>query len=198
MPIISTATVKSLVGISDSTYDTQIGVLIPVIQEWLIEHLNNRFLDTAVQMESSTLTFVAVDGETAAKITDSQSLFVQDGDVLTYFYSGMDLDVRGSYRNDKIIAVETVEDGTLTLASGETLVSEDAEDDNTFVLLTRVNWPTGIQRPTARLILYDLKQKNPSLKSKSLADYSETYMGEGDYPPDLLKAFRPWKKMKWG
>ena len=194
MPIITKEQAKSLVGITASTYDTQIAALIPVMQDWIVEYLNNKFLDNTVRMGSSNLTFV---DDTPATITDSSSLFIENGDNKTYFYDGMDLEIHGTYRNDKIVEIDTVAAGTLTLASGETLVDEDAEDDNTYVLLTRINWPTGIQRPFARLLLFDLKMKNPALKSRSLADYTETYAGEGDYPPDLLKAFTSWKKMRW-
>lgn len=194
MPIIDTDTVKSILGISETTYDTQIATIIPYIQNWIIKYLNNRFLDNYVRMESSTLCF---NSGTPAKITDSSELFISDGDVLTYFYSGMDLDIHGTYRNDKIVSVETVEESTLTLSSGHTLIDEDAELNRTYVLLTRVNWDDGIKPVIADMIYYKLDNKR-FLKSWGLADWTQVNMGDGGYPVELLKQLRPWKKLKWG
>lgn len=196
MPIIDTDTVKTLLQITDTdaTRDAAIDDLIPKMQKWLIAYLNNRFLDLSVQMGSSDLTFT---NATPATITDSSSKFVQDGDVVTYFYDGMDLDIKGTYRNDKIVQVATVTAGTLTLATGEPLVTEDAESQNNYVILTRVVFDEGMQPTIADMINWKL-DKDRFCERFSIADYSETKLGKGGYPVELLKNLNPWKKMKWG
>ena len=185
MAIITTAKVKTLLQISVSTYDTLIDELIPIFQNWIVEYLNNRF-HTSIYITASTLAFVDSGPDT---ITDSDEGF-EDAE----FTDAIDIDVSGSEDNDGIYAVDTVVAGTLTLASGEELIAEDAGEG---VTITRVRFPKGLWMPTAQCIKFDMAKRDPSLKSKSLADHSESYSGMGDYPPGLLARFNQWKKFNY-
>lgn len=185
MAIITTAKVKTLLQISGSTYDSLIDELIPAFQNWIVEYLQNWF-HTGIYLDASTIAFVHSEPDT---ITDSDEGFV-DAD----FTDSIDIHVSGSKDNDGIYAVDTAAAGTLKLESGEELIAEDAGEG---VTITRVKFPKALWMPTALCIKVDMAKRDPSLKSKSLADHSESYSEDGRYPPALLKMFNPWKQFNY-
>lgn len=190
MAIITTAEVKTFLQISGSTYDTLIAALIPKIQDWVVNYCNNPFHVITKKMYATTIAFVDSDPDT---ITDSASGFVSAG-----FTDAIDVHVEGSIDNDGIYAVDTVAAGTLTLASGESLIAEDA---GSGVVITRVRFPQGIKLPVARLIGFDMQKNNMiSVKSQSLGDYSVNYAGgsgvkDAGYPQGLLMDFAPYRQL---
>jgi len=106
MGIITTAEVKSILGITASTYDTQIAYLIPYIQDDVVTYLNNDFRDDGIKVSGATIAFLE-NGASADSITDSDSAFVTAG-----FEAEMDITVEGSKHNDGIYNVDTVIAGT--------------------------------------------------------------------------------------
>jgi hypothetical protein len=185
MAIITRTTAKTLLQITSTDYDTVIDALIPKIQSWAVEYLKNRFHINDIYYQASTIAFVS---GTPATITDSDSGFV-DAD----FTNSIDIDVDGSARNDGIYAVDTVVAGTLTLATGETLTSEEAGE---AVTITRVQFPAAIQLWIAKLIGFNLDTKSwKGIQSESLGDHSISYNHLGSYPQGLLKEGSPWKKV---
>jgi hypothetical protein len=183
MPIITQAEVKTLLQITNTTYDTLISTLIPIVQKNVIRYCRNSFLNTNFQYEASTVAFVAVSGETHAKITDSESQFVE------YDFIAGDYKIRWSKYNDKIVTVSTVEAGTLTLAEGEILVTEAAENS---VMITKVEFPEDIKIPVAQYINYLITKSGKLVKSESLpGGYSVTYKDE----KEVLSQFNLWRKL---
>lgn len=187
MAIITRTKVKTLLQLSGTTYDTLIDELIPIFQNWIVEYLHNYFL-TNIYLSGATIAFVD-NGEDPDTITDSDEGFVDAG-----FVDSIDIYVSGSADNDGIYAVDTVAAGTLTLASGEELIDEDAGEG---VTITRVKFPKAMWMAVALCIKFDMSKRDPSLKSWHLADYGETYEGMGDYPPGLLKRFTLWKRFNY-
>jgi len=203
MAIITTDKVKTLLQISGSTYDTLIAELIPIVQNFIVEKTNNRFTvknrrkiyrsqsyllteKEGVYIEASTIAF---NNATPATITDSDSNFLDQG----FPASDIDIDVVNSKRNDDIYAVDTVEAGTMTLKTGEELLSEEAGN---LVTIYLVKFPKGLWSTVADMILWKMDKKR-FLKSWSLADYSKTMIGEGGYPQKLLDELKPYTLFKW-
>ena len=165
-------------------------MLIPQVQNWAVEYLNNRFHATNVYLEASTISFEMDDG--TAKINDSAEGFTDAG-----FVDGIDIDVNYSLSNDGIYTVATVADGVLILASGEEVTTEDAA---AYVKISMVKFPKGIQLWIAKLIGYNLDTKQmQGIQSESLADYSVSYSqvagSAGSYPAGLLSEGASWKKI---
>jgi len=104
MALMTTAEVKAFLRETSSTYDTLIGIYIPLIQEDICTYLNTWFQDKAIFVEySSGLAFV---GSCSSRdyITDDNQNFTTAG--LT---SGMDIVVDGGSNY-----------GFHTLSSGQT------------------------------------------------------------------------------
>lgn len=183
MAIITTAEVQTILQIS--TLSDEIDALIPIVQRFLThDFLKNRFLNNNVYYYSSSFVIAA------DSITDPDAGFIDK-----LFIAGMDLHISGGYHNhDVIVEIDTVAAGTLALATGNSLT---VEDEGAGIRLTKVEFDPGIKVHVARLIKFDLVKRDPALKSWRLADWSETFAGEGDYPPSLLKSFHRggWVKM---
>jgi len=171
------------IPVATTTYDTLITTLIPKVQAMIIKYCRNSFLNINFRYGSNTIAFVAVDGVTPASITDSNAYFVTSD-----FVAG-DYKIRWSKYNNKIVTVDTVAAGALTLASGETLVAEAAENS---VMITKVEFPEEIQLPTAHLINYFMNTKGRQVKSESLpGGYSVTFKDDAE----MMKPFNGWRKM---
>jgi len=187
MAIITSTIVKTLLQISGTTYDTVIAELIPRVQNFVVEYCQNRFHNGNVYITGSTIVFVDSDPDT---ITDSDEGFLD----AKFPAASIDIDVAGSYYgNNGIYAVDTVVAGTMTLASGESLIAEDAGEG---ITITLVQFPKGIHLVVADMINFKMNKKR-GLKNWRLADYSETTIGEGGYPKQLLKELASFRKFRW-
>lgn len=178
--------------------------ILPSVKNWVVEYTKNPFLakrqtlttintpnpliygDPYVYRYSETLSVDAAN----LKILDSDSKFVTNE-----FTANTDIIVRGSRFNDGVYFVSAVAAGSLTLDTIYTnfLTDEDYTDEAFAVY--QVSFPAALLLPIARLVKFDMSKRDPSLKSFRLADYSEQYAGDGDYPPGLLKRFTPWRNL---
>lgn len=186
MPIATVSEIKTLLQISVSTYDTLIAALIPPVQVFIVNFCNNNFINPNIYLTGSSISFTH-NALTADVISDADENFVE-----ALFADGMDILVEGSYNNDGMYLVGTVAAGSLTLDTTETLVTED---EGVNVRITRIVFPKALKLPFSKLIQFDLSKRDKSLKSFRLGDYSESYAGDGDYPPGLLKSLIQFRRM---
>jgi len=186
MPITTLGNVRTLLQItdSDSPYNDVISLLIPIIQDWIVEYCNNHFLDDRVQYSGSTFSFAT------NTITDSENGFEDEG-----FVANDDIDVEGTDGNDGIYNVITVAAATLTLSISN-LVTESSGD---YVTITRITWPPGVKLAAARMIMYDLKRMNQmGISAESKGDYSVQFsvMKNAGYPDSILGMLNPYRYVK--
>ena len=188
MAIITTAEVKTILRIGDSSEDAFIAAMIPFIQDFVITYCNNsfEFKKDDIYLESSGISFV----NSTNKIVDDAEGFVEAG-----FVNGMEVKIFGSLYNDGIKLVDTVLAASLELDSGESLTDED---EGLNVLITWVKFPEGIKPAVAKLIGYDIQNSiSNRIKSERVGNESYTYeneKGTGIYPKELLNNFRTWKR----
>lgn len=160
-----------------------ISLLFANALDWIVNELNNRF-HSGISMSSSGISFTDNNGA-GDTIIDSASGFS--------FSNNQIVDISGSKYNDGVYSVVTSEAGTLTLHDGTSLVTEAA---GSTVTITAVNIPKGMEMPLSKLIKFDMAKRDPSIRSRSLADFSESYAGDGNYPPALMEAFQDWRNEK--
>ena len=200
MAIITLTEVKNLLQISDSSKDSLISALIPIVQSYVTSYCNNYFevvtgpnydilrktnMAQKYYVESYNISFTA----TSRKVNTTENDFVTSG-----FIAGAHLRVSGSLVNDGIFKISSVGENEIILDPAESLTDEPA--GNVLVRLSLVSFPAGIKMPVAKLIAFELnKQNNNGLQSESLADYS--YSKSGDYPESLLKALKVYRKVKF-
>ena len=185
MALITLAQAKALLSLTstDATRDALITTLIPLVQARIVEYCRNSFLLVDVQLEADTIAFT---NAAPALITDSDSGFVDAG-----FTNLCDVKVQGSACNDGIYNVTTVAAGTLTLTTGEVLITEAA---SLVITLTRVRWPKDLQLDTAQIINYYLTTQGKLVQSESLpGGYSVTFKDDKDVWSMFNKYRKPYK-----
>ena len=199
MALMTTAEVKSILGITASTYDTQIAYFIPLVEDDIMQYLNNTFADGYVYRESiSDLEFVRGDSDTTDYITDTSAEFLVKG-----FLSGMDIVVDGGYANVGLYNVSSASTGKLKLTEYGVLVNQDqddTEDDNAIgtIRISRVKWPIALKLPAAKMIWYLIDDAKPNdAVSESLDNYSISYAGSNAYPTRILRMLDQFRKPRY-
>src|SRR6056297_1647035 len=186
--MMTVAEVKSILRITDSTYDSEIAFLLPLVERDIIEYCNNGFQDGYVYRESSGgFNFVRGDSDTRDYITDDDEHFLDRG-----FADGMDIVVEGGYSNVGLYTIDSASDGKLKMTGYGDFVNQDQDgsDDNTVgtIRISRVKWPEAIKLPAAKMIWSLIDDAKPSdVKSEKLDDYSVTYIGGSEYPTKVIR-----------
>jgi hypothetical protein len=192
MPVMTAAEVKTLLGISGTTYDAQIAAYLPIIQSHILEYCGiGRFRDENKQIITATIAFVE-GGLSADTITDSAEGFVD----IAEFEAGMDIYVECSLSNDGAYTIGTVAAGTITLDTGDDVVDEAAGG---LVKISRIRWPKAIKKFAAQMIWENISAvKSGNVKSESIGDYSVTYDGAGfgGYSNSVLAGLNTWRTVR--
>jgi len=199
MALMTTAEVKSVLGITASTYDTQIAFFLPIVEDDLLSYLNNTFSDGYVYKESvSAFAFIRGDSDTADHITDTEAEFIEKG-----FLSGMDIVVQGGGANVGLHTISSASTDRLLLSGTGILIDQDqgdTKDDNYIgsVLISRVKWPNSLKLPAAKMVwsLID-NAKVSDIKSEKLDDYSVTYIGGNAYPTAIMNMLQKWRRPEY-
>lgn len=200
MGLMTTAEVKSVLGITVTTHDTQIAFFLPIVEDDLIAYLNNTFYDGYVYRESgSALSFVRGDSDTADYIGDTEAEFIEKG-----FLSGMDVIVQGGGANVGLHSISSASTGRLLLSETGVLIAQDqndTKDDNCVgnIMISRVKWPNALKLPAAKMVwsLIDEAKVNDA-KSEKLDDYSITYVGSNAYPTKIIHMLDKWRRPEFG
>lgn len=181
MAIASTTEIKSLLGIAstDTTYDTQIGVFLPIVIQEFFDHTNNYFDNNAVRLITSQLT---------ASSSDLSFVF-SGGSWSTYsFADGDEIRVQNSKRNDGFYTIESVSSGTLTLSGSSVYVATcaprgESEGEATWTV-NKIDVPIAVKPLLAAMIKFHIDNPTGLVQSESLGEYSVTY-GGGAYPSGI-------------
>jgi hypothetical protein len=177
--------VKAMLLLTDTTKDTLINRVIPLVQEKIMNHCKNHFLDNNIYIQGLTLSFTAKAGATKAYVSDSGSGFVTAG-----FKEHGSIYVRGSLYNDGVYTVDTVEAGKMTIV-------EDFETETggaTYPVITKVKFPASIKFDFANLIRSAITNEGKLVKSESLpGGYSVTFKEDDE----LLKPFNKFRRPYW-
>ena len=193
--IITLSQAKALLQITNTTYDTVIQSLIPIVQDDAIRYCNTAFQDNSIFSEGSALATVRGDPDT---ITDSESNWVNYG-----FLGGMTVYIEGGGgTNMGAYDVDSVAVGTLTLKSVNQLIDQDIDDADAqpfnILRVSRINWPVGIELPAAQMVWFQVKNiKQDDVKSERIDDYAVTYGdSQASYPDRILQSLNKYRLVR--
>jgi len=198
--LIATLTeIKALLGITATTYDTQIKSYIPVVEEAICGHCRNDFVDykanvytgineIVVYASKATLSFV----KSTNSMNDSDS-----GLAGLNFKAGDSVRVYNSIHNDQIFTIKTVAAGSIVFEDVDTVNDEAA---GTSILVVRLAWPKDLKDVVANMIKFKLDKKvNMALKSETFNDYSYTTADQKEYingyPRSIMAGLKNYKCM---
>ena len=190
--------VKTILRITDTTYDDDIAAFLPLVEQDLISELNNAFQDGYVYRESgSDLAFHKGDSSTYDYITDADEKFLARG-----FDDGMDIIVEGGWSNVGLYTIDSASSGTLKLDEYGVLINQDqssTQDDHAIgaVRISRVDWPRAIKIPAAKMVWHLIKNaQGGDEQSESIGGYSVTYFGTHAYPIRVIRMLDRWRQIR--
>ena len=183
MAVVTATEVTVLTNISASAGTITSSGIIPIVQDRIGVILNNWFT-TDIWVEG-IVTFNATARTVVGDFTWTSYGFA-DGD---------EVFINGSYRNDGYYDVLTVSGGTMTLATGESVV---AELSGASVYVGMVKWPTDVKYAAAQMVKFDYDdrpKRSSGLTSRSLGPLSESYADAGafGYPNDILNSLSAYR-----
>ncbi len=98
--------------------------------------------------------------------------------------------------NDGLYEAATVSAGTLTLDISTMTKGFKDEAEGEYIGIKQVVFPDDLKLTTAKWLNYILNKANmQGVKSESVLSYSVTYIN--DMPPDVLREFGYYKKLKF-
>ena len=197
--LMTTAEVKSILGITVAIYDTSIAYFIPFVARDIISYLNNDFFDGYVYKESSSVFNVQPDTSTGDYIDNTDSDFVVKG-----FLAGQDIALRDGGANRGIYTIASVSSSKIVVSETGVLIAQEqgtTADVNGIgeIMVSRIKWPPEIKLPAAKMVWYLIDQAQPSdVQSESLDDYSVTYAGSNSYPTRVIMMLDKFRRPVFG
>ncbi|MGD9276513.1 MAG: hypothetical protein PVJ67_05050 [Candidatus Pacearchaeota archaeon] len=183
--IVTVTEVKNLLQISNSTYDSFIKIMIPIVENVICDYCNKDFTDrNYVYFSSNTISFTGSTNEINFTGIGNKQLVENDT-----------IRVYGSLRNDNPYTVQTVNDNSIVVNDVNRLIDED-EGEGVFI--ARIKYPTPLKMVAAKMIKYDisLSEKEVGVKSEKIDDYSITYddkiMG---YPSHIMTQLNDYRTL---
>lgn len=186
--IATRSEIKTLLQISDSTKDTLIDALIPIVQDEIVEYCGNHFEKTIVMVNGQNYDA----GETVS--FDSTAKTINDSENDMPFISGHDVYVSGSRYNDGHYSIVTASTGTLIVS--ESLIDE-AEGANVTIKL--VIWPKALKMIVADMIQYKINGKDAGVTSETVSGAMGLSFSQeiGSYPQSLLNGLNKFRVVKF-
>ena len=188
MAIITTAEVKSFLGITSTTYDTRIDSLIEPVLFDVFDYTNNYFHNNAVRIRGQIFTF-----------STTGTIVVDGTNFSTYsFASGDEIHVVDSVRNDGLFTASSVSSATITVSTENTVLSETEESNVTIV---KMDVPKSLKPIIASMIWFRIDKPYGTVVSESLGDYSVTYAqygsAGGEYPNSINRSLNKYRCVKY-
>ena len=152
MALMTTAEVKAFLRETSSTYDTLIGIYIPIIEADICEYLNNYFEDNVIFIENNSgLAFTrgstATSSTQADYITDDNQNFSTAG-----FAVGMDVIIAGG-SNHGIHTIAALTSAVMTMTSTGIFITQDQDASYNQVgriRISRIKWEDRLSRSRPR------------------------------------------------
>jgi hypothetical protein len=184
--IASLATVKSILGYTDTTHDARITTMLPIVEADLIEYCNNRFLNTDISFGGScTITASAGVYKIVCADLGMDEVSFAENDIVY---------LDGSTRNDGYYTISAIAAGEITIA--EALVAQATASGMTLSL---AEFPQAIQLSFARMIGYQVEHANDAgMQSEHIGKYSYSRQASTNadgYPDEILKALNKWRNV---
>ncbi len=192
--VITLSEVKALNQINVSTYDTLINMLIPIVEQLIVDYCLNDFIGEyksinnilpTVYYYSNRCTFDNSDNSINDTGIDFTTLLFKVGDSVRIY---------NSINNDGARTIKTIAATKIIFESIDTIYLEDS--GNTIVI-ARVDYPKMLKIVAAQMVKYLMIKQSPGFKSESFDDYSYTKETEmiGGFPKGIMDGLNEYRSM---
>jgi hypothetical protein len=170
---------KSMLKISDTSRDSFLTFHIPIVIEVVCNYCKNHFLDKNIYIKDSGTIFEKTD---SSIIIPNFSNELIPGDYIRIFEST---------RNNGHAKIDSIDGNKLTISDKE-LVTETISNN---IIIFRVNYPNPLKIGISKMLQTLINNDDPNLVKEKVDDYEAVFKdSEGDFPKDLMKAFRRYKQ----
>lgn len=184
--IATLAEIKALLGITDTTYDTRITALIPMVEIDLLEECNNTFTNWSISF-GGLCTITTAGGSYRINCADGK---MDEAD----FATGDWIWLSGSTRNDEYYSIKSIDADYIEVNEALT-----AQADESSMSLMLINIPAAIKIYFAKMVAWQLYHvKDDGLQSESIGNYSysrSAMASDAGYPSTLLGGLSKWKNI---
>lgn len=192
--IATLSEIKTLLGISVSTYDTRITANMPIVENFICKFCNNDFVEYTNRTPS--IPRVLIQSDEIEFVNSTNSLDSSTVDLSTYrLIEGDNLRVYGSYHNNKVFTIDTIASGSIVFEDVNTVNDEDYGD---YITLAKVLYPEELKKLYAVMINYNIRDDNlKGLKSETILGYSYTLSDTNlsGYPDSMIKELYNYRKL---
>jgi len=183
--VVTLSEVKSILQITSSTYDTLISMLIPLVEQSIIDYCNNDFIDENFNYILSTaIKFNSSDNSIELSGIESMGLVANDT-----------IRIYGSLRNDSAYTISSIATpNKLILNTINTLITED---ENKPVSLVRIKYPITFKFTAAQMINVSIqKTVQPGLISETIDDHTMVFDKLiNNYPSTLMSSLNNYRSL---
>ena len=162
--IINKANIKSVLGITNTTYDNQIDMLIPQLLDSIVDYCNNEFIKYSyISGKIYDNCELVIDDTT---ITLNTTLTLKVGDFIR---------LRGTNYNDGMYQIKTIESGVITIETSKTMTDETI---NAYIVLCYI--PNIFVNVLAQYIKNSVVNDNGNVKKEQIDDTSIEFFAPYD------------------
>ncbi|RPI07219.1 MAG: hypothetical protein EHM64_00150 [Ignavibacteriae bacterium] len=180
--IVTLTEVKSILQITDTTYDTLIRLNIPIAEQTICDYCRSDFLDAVSDaVNNSDITFISSDNSVNMTGIESEKFIANDT-----------IRIYNSFRNDGVYTIDSVETNKFILNGINTIQDED---EGNSVIIVKVKYPVPLKIIASQMIKCNLAKISPLFKSQTIDDYTytiDTDMLNG-YPKNLMIALNQYR-----
>jgi len=184
--ITTSAVIKNLLNITDTSYDSRITALLPMVESDLINYCNNQFLssvnfagDITIKGTLGVYTLECSGGISASGLADDDVIYLS-----------------GSVRNDGYFTITNLTDTVITVAEK---VYAEAEQG---LKLSLAVFPVELPMYISQMIWHKMdKIKDSGIQGETIKSYSYTRSdstGDAGYPMDILHGLDRFRFIKTG
>jgi hypothetical protein len=181
--IITLNETKSLLQITDTTKDTLITNLIPIVEQAICDYCNNEFIDEYFDyINSSSIIFESIDNSISLNNISNYKFNVNDS-----------IRIFNSLSNNQTFTIYSISTNSIIVDDIDTIIDEN---EGYPITLTRIIYPKPLKIIAFKMIDYNLEKITPGLTSESIDDYSFTIMELNEcYPKNILAGLNKYRKL---
>lgn len=183
--IITLNKAKTLLQIGDTSKDTLIESIIPIVEAFVCDYCNTDFVDKYFDYISSN----AISFDNASGIITFNNISSSDFEV------GDNLRVYGSLRNDGVYTIDIITTNTITINDINSLVNESSGES---IILTKTIYPKSIDLIVSQMInhILNIPKMTPGLVSEKIDDYSYSLSDfTNGYPSTVIAGLKIYRQL---
>jgi hypothetical protein len=182
--------IKSILSIADATHDAFITLMIPNIQEEIVNYCRNRFTNQTFGVYSCSLEFVS----------DSVAQDYILGDFTDIpFQAGAEIYIKGTKLNDGYYTISSKTDDRITVTAIGTMIDETIDSLSEYVYINQTKYSSVLKLAMAYMIQSKIDSYPNNIQSEKMGEYSVSYATPNgkSYSDSIMSILDSQRRVVW-